>query len=189
MLNGLTEETPSDIEGFKGMRTPLHQPDYHREIVLLKLREGELPEVDTVWEGQQSTCDRFHCSPQTKLEGPSKHGWDQWLGGDRQLIGAITAAGRVCVGSGHSQVLEKREWKNEVEGTWGWRAGEGYVEGFDGGRESVEWGERGRLASDPSPTAHLQMHDARKPTNPPTHFRISSRAVDEQSLGVTCRGS
>jgi hypothetical protein len=30
MLNGLTEETPSNVEGFKGVRTPLHQPHYHR---------------------------------------------------------------------------------------------------------------------------------------------------------------
>jgi hypothetical protein len=75
----------------------------------MKPREGELPEVDTAREGQQSTCDRVHPSPQTKLEGPSKHGWARGLGGNRQLIGAITAAGRVRVGSGHSQVLEKRE--------------------------------------------------------------------------------
>jgi hypothetical protein len=75
----------------------------------MKLREGELPEVDTAREGQQSTCDRIHPSPQTKLEGPSKHGWARGLGGDRQLIGAITTTSQVLVGSGHSQVLEKRE--------------------------------------------------------------------------------
>ena len=51
MPNGRTDDIASDIERFEGTRTLLHQGRYRHEISLVGPRQGELPEVDTAWEG------------------------------------------------------------------------------------------------------------------------------------------
>jgi hypothetical protein len=67
--NGTYQEATENTKGFEGMRTLLHQRDCHQEIFLVIPRQGELPEVDTAREGQQSTGERFHSSLHTKAQG------------------------------------------------------------------------------------------------------------------------
>ena len=108
MLNGRTTEV-KNLEGFEGMGTPLHQRHCRRGICFVKPCEGEPLEVDAVWEGQQSTCDRFHPSPHMKAERPSEHGKAGRLDGSQRPIGAVVVVGRRLVESDHGQVLKKRE--------------------------------------------------------------------------------
>ena len=62
-----------------------------------------------------------------------------------------------------------------------------HEEGFDDGRESVEWGEGGRrLAEVERMMIHIQVLDARK-TLDPTISRDGLGAADEQRFGVTRR--
>jgi hypothetical protein len=60
MSSRRTEKVPVNIEGFEGMRTPLHQRRCQQGISRAKPRQSEFPEVDTAWEGQQSSGERFH---------------------------------------------------------------------------------------------------------------------------------
>jgi hypothetical protein len=110
MLDGLTEDAPSNIEGFEGMRALHHQRYRHQDIFAAKQRQRELPEVETARERQQSTGDRFHSFNKVKLKGSSKRGCARALGGGQQLlsVGTTAIAGRHIM-SDHSQVLEKRE--------------------------------------------------------------------------------
>ena len=108
MPNEHTKVT-SNVEGFEGRRTLLHQRRYCQEVFLAKPRQSKLPEVNTARKGQQSTGERFHSSLQIKLKGPAEHGWAQGLVGGQRPIGIITTINRRVVGDDHIQVLEKRK--------------------------------------------------------------------------------
>jgi len=47
--NERTGRVTIDIETFEGINTPRHQLRYPPDIILLKQRERELPEVKTAW--------------------------------------------------------------------------------------------------------------------------------------------
>ena len=60
------------------------------------------------------TDDRFYPLFYGEVEGPSKGGWVQGMGGGRQLIVAIAVVGRGLIGD-QSEVLKEREGKDEIE--------------------------------------------------------------------------
>ena len=85
MPSGLTEVAPSDIEEFESTRTLLYQCHYHQTIFLAEPRQGELPEVDTAREGQQSAGES-HSSLQVELKGSSEQGLARQLDGSWRPI-------------------------------------------------------------------------------------------------------
>ena len=54
-----TTQIRSDINRFEGMRAPLDQRRCQQKISPGETLQSELPEVDTAWEGQQSTGEGF----------------------------------------------------------------------------------------------------------------------------------
>jgi hypothetical protein len=70
--SGRTVLFPINIEGFEGLRTPLHQRRCQRNF-LGRARQSELSEVDTSREGQQLMGDIFRPTCQREPKGSGKY--------------------------------------------------------------------------------------------------------------------
>ena len=93
---------------------------------------------------------------------------------------------------GHDQVLEMGERKDEVKNSRGWEEAEGDAEGFEDGRESMEWDERGRrLGGGNLMIGHVQVCDTREACEPAARSRIrcgdGPNAINRQGVGVVRR--